>query len=82
MSMSTVNIKIDSNLKKEVQTILKKSGYTLSDAVRIAFYQMKKKPQSFWNKKDAINEALADIKAGRLSRPYTDVQEMINDLMA
>ncbi len=87
--MANLNIRIDENLKRDVDKILCRLGLNVSDAVRIFFTRIREErgiPFSLRlpNKKyeEWINQAIADteedIKAERISGPF----ETVNDLMS
>lgn len=89
--MANLNIRIDETLKKDVDYILSKLGLSTSEAVRMFFAQIKNcrgipfevrlaSEEERWIKK-AVADTEEDIKAGRISKPYSDVTELMNDLL-
>ena len=90
--MSTViQTRIDTAVKNEAEAIFKRMGMSLSDGIRIFIHQviteraLPFKPVAGNEPSEELKKILAeaeeDIKAGRLSKPYTDVDEMMRDLM-
>lgn len=89
--MANLNIRIDDNLKNDVNKILRRLGLNASDAVRIFFtricgergipFELKLPDQSYekWANR-AISDAEEDIYAGRISEPFNTVDELISSL--
>lgn len=89
--MANLNIRIDENLKHDVENILYRLGLNASDAVRIFFtrireergipFELKLSAQSYekWANQ-AISDAESDIKAGKISRSFKTVDELISSL--
>lgn len=90
-NMNTViQARVDAESKKQAEFILKQLGMTLNDAVRMLVNQIihsralpfqPKLPTEEEFIAQAIADVEEDIKAGRLSKGYTDVNELMHDLM-
>ena len=89
--MANLNIRIDENLKHDVDKILCRLGLNTSDAVRIFFtlireergipFELKLPSQSYEKWADqAILDAESDIKAGKISGPFKTVGELMSSL--
>lgn len=85
-----IQTRVDAESKKQAEEILNKLGMTLNDAVRIFVSQVvmtrglpfqPKLPSEDEFIAQAVADAEADIKAGRVSEPYTDVNKLMNDLL-
>jgi addiction module RelB/DinJ family antitoxin len=89
--MTTLNIRIDENLKNDVEKVLCQLGLTTSDAVRIFFSQIRNTQSIPFELKlydeptkmaiQAIEESEDDVKNGRVSKPYTDSSQLMADLL-
>ena len=91
MAQSNLNIRIDENLKQEFDTLCQDLGLTMTTAftvfaktvVRwqgIPFEISKNIPNA--ETIAAIKEVDAMIKAPTLGKPYTDVDEMMRELLS
>lgn len=90
-NMNTViQARVDAKSKKQAEEILKQLGITLNDAVRMLVNQIihsralpfqPKLPTEDEFVAQAIADAKEDIKNGRISKPYTDVKEMMSDIL-
>ena len=90
--MANLNVRIDENLKHDVEKILHRLGLNASDAVRIFFTRIceergipfeLKLPQKYENwASQAITDTEEDIKAGRISRPFKNVEDLMSSLDA
>ncbi len=85
----TLNIRIEPELKKEVETTLNDLGMNIAEAVTIFFKQIVltesipfeiKKPK--YNKEtiEAIAEAKAIMENSNKYKPYNDIDELMEDL--
>ena len=92
-NMANLNIRIDANLKQEVDKILGRLGLNASDAVRIFFARIReergipfalKLPSKRYE--DWVNQAIADaekdIEEKRISGPFDTVDEVMKSLDA
>lgn len=90
--MANLNVRIDENLKNDVDRILRRLGLSVSDAVRIFFTRIceergipfeLKLPQEYehWTSQ-AITGAEEDIRAGRISKPFKNVEDLMSSLDA
>lgn len=86
---SSMNIRIEPNLKKQVEEILKDLGMNISDAVTIYFKQIVltdsiplqiKRPKFNKETLEAINEADEIMKKPENYKSYNDVYEMIEEI--
>ena len=86
---SSMNIRIEPNLKKQVEEILKDLGMNISDAVTIYFKQIVltdsiplqiKRPKFNKETLEAINEADEIMKKHENYKSYNDVYEMIEEI--
>jgi len=81
-----INIRIEPKLKKEVEETLNELGMNITDAVTIFFKQIiMTESIPFMIKKPRLNaetiKAIEDAEKGiNLSKGYTDLEEMWNDL--
>lgn len=91
MTPVSTNIKIDPVLKKEAQELFEKLGLNLSTAVNIflrqsvreqgiPFYISAEEPNR--ETREAIEEVRQMKKDPSLGKRYTDVDEMMRDLLA
>lgn len=90
-NMNTViQARVDAESKKQAEYILKQLGMTLNDAVRMLVNQIihsralpfqPKLPTEEEFIAQAIADVEEDIKAGRISKPYTDIKAMMNDIL-
>ena len=90
MSKTTsMNIRIEPNLKKQVEEILTDLGMNISDAVTIYFKQIVltdsiplqiKRPKFNKETLEAINEADEIMKKPENYKSYNDVYEMIEEI--
>lgn len=88
--MANLNIRIDENLKHDVDKILYRLGLNASDAVRIFFTRIReergipfelKLPSEYERWADqAITDTEKDVKAGKISGPFKTVKELISSL--
>lgn len=82
----TLNIRIEPKLKKEVESTLDDLGMNIAEAVTIFLKQVVLTDSiPFIIKKPKLNaetiKTIEDVKHGiGLSKSYTDVEEMLNDL--
>ena len=89
--MATMNIRIDDGLKSDVEKVLSSLGLNISDAVRIYFskirdnrgipFDLKLSDDYNYNIYESVKESLEDVKAGRVSKPYSDTWELIQDCL-
>ena len=86
---SSMNIRIEPNLKKQVEEILKDLGMNISDAVTIYFKQIVltdsiplqiKRPKFNKETLEAINEADEIMKHPENYKSYNNVYEMIEEI--
>ena len=81
-----INIRIEPKLKKEVEETLNELGMNITDAVTIFFKQIiMTESIPFMIKKPRLNaetiKAIEDAEKGiNLSKGYSDLEEMWNDL--
>lgn len=91
MASVSTNIKIDAELKKEAQVLFEKLGLNLSTAVNIflrqavreqgiPFYVNAEEPNQ--ETREAIEEVQRMKCDPNLGRTYTDVDEMMRELLA
>lgn len=91
--MANLNIRIDANLKQDVDKILGRLGLNASDAVRIFFARIReergipftlKLPNNEYENwaHQAIADAEEDIKEKRISGPFSTVDELMKSLDA
>ena len=86
--MAVMNVRIDDKLKSDTENILSNLGLTTSEAIRIYFSKIRDvagipfdlKLHNNYNVYEAIKESLDDVKAGRISKPYSDIKELMKDL--
>ena len=87
---TVIQARVDAESKKQAENILKQLGITLNDAVRMLVNQIihsralpfqPKLPTEEEFIAQAIADAEEDIRAGKISKPYNDVKEMINDIL-
>ena len=85
---SSMNIRIEPDLKKQVEEILKDLGMNISDAVTIYFKQIVltdsiplqiKRPKFNKETQEAINEADEIMKNPKDYKSYNNVYEMIEE---
>ena len=86
---SSMNIRIEPNLKKQVEEILEDLGMNISDAVTIYFKQIVltdsiplqiKRPKFNKETLEAINEADEIMKHPENYKSYNNVYEMIEEI--
>lgn len=86
---TTMNIRVEPNLKKEVEEILKDLGMNIADAVTIYFKQIVltdsiplqiKRPRYNKETLKAIEEADEIIKNPENHKSYNNVYEMIEEI--
>ena len=86
---SSMNIRIEPNLKKQVEEILEDLGMNISDAVTIYFKQIVltdsiplqiKRPKFNKETLEAIKEADEIMKHPENYKSYTNVYEMIEEI--
>ena len=86
---SSMNIRIEPDLKKQVEEILKDLGMNISDAVTIYFKQIVltdsiplqiKRPKFNKETQEAINEADEIMKNPKDYKSYNNVYEMIEEI--
>ena len=86
---TTMNIRIEPNLKKQVEEILTDLGMNISDAVTIYFKQIVltdsiplqiKRPKFNKETLEAINEADEIMKHPENYKSYNNVYEMIEEI--
>ena len=91
--MANLNIRIDANLKQDVDKILGRLGLNASDAVRIFFARIReekgipfalKLPDKEYENwvNQAIADAEKDIEEKRISGPFNTVDELMKSLDA
>lgn len=91
--MANLNIRIDANLKQDVDKILGRLGLNASDAVRIFFARIReergipfalKLPDKAYENwvNQAIADAEKDIEEKRISGPFNTVDELMKSLDA
>ncbi len=90
-NMNTViQARVDAESKKQAEYILKQLGMTLNDAVRMLVNQIihsralpfqPKLPTEEEFIAQAVADAEEDIKKERISKPYTDIKAMMNDIL-
>ena len=87
---TVIQARVDAESKKKAESILKQLGITLNDAVRMLVNQIihsralpfqPKLPTEEEFVSQAIADAEEDIRAGKISKPYNDVKEMIDDIL-
>ena len=86
---ASINVKIDSELKKDVENIYARYGMTLSQALKIFLYESKNskglpfdlRTDESWNEETiaAIRETEALSKDPN-AKTYTDLNELFRDL--
>lgn len=85
----TLNIRIEPELKKEVEAILEDLGMNIADAVTIFLKQVVltesipfeiKKPRYNKETLEAINEAIEMMKNPNNYKAYNDMDELMGDL--
>ena len=89
--MANLTVRIDEKLKADAESVLSKLGLTASDAIRIFFSQIRNTKGIPFELKlyddpsaetvAAIKQAEKDLKAGKVSRPYDDVDALMTDLL-
>ena len=89
--MANLTVRIDEKLKADAESVLSKLGLTASDAIRIFFSQIRNTKGIPFELKlydepsaetvEAIKQAEKDLKAGKVSRSYTDVDALMADLL-
>ena len=89
--MANLTVRIDEKLKADAESVLSKLGLTASDAIRIFFSQIRNTKGIPFELKlydepsaetvAAIKQAEKDLKAGKVSRSYTDVDALMADLL-
>lgn len=86
---TTMNIRVEPELKKEVENILKDLGMNIAEAVTIYFKQIVltdsipmeiKRPKFNKETLEAIAEADEMIKNSKKYKSYNDVYEMIEEI--
>ena len=84
MKTATVNIKVDQNIKEEVNTILKDLGLNISTAVSMLFQQIiHSKGLPFEVKlpnRETVN-AISELESGN-GKKFSNVQDLLKDLKA
>lgn len=89
---TVIQARIDAESKRQAEHILEQMGISLNDAVRMMVKQIIQsralpfQPHIVYDEpgkelEKILNECEDDIRAGRISKPYTDVDEMMNDLL-
>ena len=82
MKASSVNVRIDSELKNCAEDILEQIGLTASDAVRILYKQVclhHGLPFELKLPSDETLEALEELESGKGSR-YKDINSLMADI--
>ena len=88
MATTNLNVRIDANLKKEAEQIFKELGLNMSTALTVFLRQtVRSNGIPFDMRLDVPNAetlaAINDVNLRRnLSKPYTSVKELIEDLDA
>ena len=88
MATTNLNVRIDANLKKEAERIFKELGLNMSTALTVFLRQtVRSNGIPFDMRLDVPNAetlaAINDVNLRRnLSKPYTSVKELIEDLDA
>lgn len=89
-TMTNLNVRIDENLKNDVDKILRRLGLSFSDAVRIFFARIceergipfeLKLPREYekWTSQ-AIADTEKDIKDGRVSESFKTIEDLMSSL--
>ena len=89
--MANLTVRIDEKLKADAESVLSKLGLTASNAIRIFFSQIRNTKGIPFELKlydepsaetvAAIKQEEKDLKAGKVSRSYTDVDTLTADLL-
>ena len=87
---TVVQARIDEESRKAAEEIFRRMGMSISDGIRIFINQVinqnglpfqPRLPTEDEFIAKAVAEAEEDIKAGRIRGPYTDVDEMMRDIL-
>jgi len=83
MAKSTINVRVDSGLKTEVQRILNAHGLSLAEGISMFLNQVKLLkgiPFEVKVPNDATVEAIQNLESGRDVTEYETVDELFRDL--
>lgn len=84
MATTTIQFRMDSDLKQRLEKIFKEMGLNMTTAMNLfahAVVNQGKIPFDITAPKSQIENDLEDVRAGRhLSRPYKDTKELFEEL--
>lgn len=85
--MTNLNLRIDSQLKKDAESVFSQLGISSSEAVRIFFSQVRNTQSIPFELKTSYEltpstvKAIKEAEKGLVSKPYNDTNDLMTDLL-